>query len=384
MTSRLPARALLAAAALAIAALPVAAQYTEDDQTGDWAERDRQYLERLRRQQEQGDVPADVDAVRDAFLAEAERLVRDRDYDAATSAHYSVQTDDPRVDPEHAAALLELFRAHLEATWPGEPDLSAVRSPSRVFLLYSFYEFNELLGGEWRRSLLRPGGHYETTLDAITLHSDGSPPGDLADSLVHEAAHQLIESGLYPDNALPTWVSEGLATYYGHTLLDRDGVFRSGTIGGKALPLMRRGSFPAGQEARSRLRAARQALKGDDELEGPLVERILAADTPQRFYGPGVQVHYAGAWLLVHYLLHGDDGAHAAAFHAWIDAAAAGRPEPLPDSLGIDLATLDEGFRAHVRGLDAEVVTASEDSYRGSLSPSTTTSDAPGSSPSTR
>jgi hypothetical protein len=55
--------------------------------------------------------------------------------------------------------------------------------------------------------------------------------------------------------------------------------------------------------------------------------------------------------VLVHFLLHGDDGRHAGTFREYVRQDAEGRAEPseLLAALGMDAPTLDAALLRHVK-----------------------------------
>ena len=321
--------------ALALAAPPAIAQYEEDDRTSDYEDQDRRYYERYneekKKEQEAQQQAVDPAQAAAEFLERAERLVRDRNYRSHSSSTYHVQSDDPRVDPNAAVALLDEFRLYFDAFWKGHVELDDYDEVSRVFLFYSFHKFNQLLAGDFRFSELRPKGHYGWLFDVITLHSDsGDEPGSLADALVHEAAHQLVDRRLFTaGHAPPIWLSEGLASYFGYTYLNGSGEFERGEVGGKSVALLRGASAKPGREGERRLKALRKALKSAGDREFPPVLEVIAVNDPARFYGTDTMVSYGVSWLLVHYLLHGEQGRLAEPFARYLVRAAAGDGGPI-------------------------------------------------------
>jgi hypothetical protein len=346
-------RTLLLVALVAAALSPAAAQY-EDEQTEDWAEQDRLYQERYLKK----DQPAEPDPAQTheeaeaAFLARVEELIKDRNYRAASSDHYRVQTDDPRLDPDPAVELLEAFRVYFDAFWSGRTDLLPYDKQSRVCLFYSFYKFNQLLEGDFRFNPQRPKGHYGSLFDTITLHTDADGPGNLPDTLVHEAAHQLVDRRFEWAGGLPpVWVSEGIATYFGFTYRDDDG-FHPGKIGGKNISLLRDGKKSRGDGAAVRLREARNAMKDASSAEGSFVARLTGME-PSDFYGGNPTANYGAAWILVHYLFHGDEGAHADGFVRYLEQAPLGQADAgdLFTEIGQTPQELDANLARHVRKL---------------------------------
>ena len=145
--------------------------------------------------------------------------------------------------PKAATALLVSFRTFFEGFWGDRIALQPYDETSRVFLFFSFHKFNKLLAGDWRFSEVRPEGHYRAAVDVVTVHTDAGDRRDAADALVHEAAHQQIDQRIYSrGHAASRWIAEGLASYFEHTLQDRDGVFHAGKIGAATLPNQKPGA----------------------------------------------------------------------------------------------------------------------------------------------
>jgi len=281
-----------------------------------------------------------------------DQLIRDRNYRSAESPHYRVQTDDPRLVPEKATELLESFWSFFEGFWSAHTKLEPGDERSRVFLFYSFYKYNQLLGADFTFSSTRPKGHYIGVLDVINLHTDADMPGGLADTLIHEAAHQVVDQRIYGHGVPPPmWIAEGLASYFGFTYRDKNGDFSAGDVGGKGVTLLRGDKKSYGREGSDRLGRFRGMYKGSGFEEGDLVEFIVSARDPDSFYFQNPDLTYATSWLLVHYLLHGDDGSHADAFARYLEKDAAGRggPDVLYDTVGMSALELETAILAHVK-----------------------------------
>jgi hypothetical protein len=350
-----PAR-IVAAMALWVAANPTVAPAQElEDATRDHEEQDRRYLERRERAAESPTptTPPDRAAERAAFLARAEELIRDRHYRSASGRHYRVQTDDPRVDADAVVALLDALRGFFDAFWSNRVRLEPYEAESRVLLFYSFKKFDQLVGGERRFLAERPKGHYLPWLDVITIHTDPGGPSSLGETLVHEATHQLVEQRMFGGDAPDAlWLAEGLASYFGATLVDRDGVFHAGAIGGKGVGLLKTGERESGAVARALIAGLEQAAK--DAGKRPLAfTDVLDIVSPREFYEGDPGLNYGSSWLLVHLLLHGEGGAHEAAFTRWLTASAE-QPDAgqaLLRALGRSRTQLDAAALAHLRRL---------------------------------
>jgi len=350
---------LLVLGFLAVIRKTVAAQYDEDDEaTRDYEEQDRRYMERLKNVPKPEVESAPIQDPSAAFLELAEELVRDRNYSSAQTSRYFVQTDDPRLNAQATAELLEVFRDYFDAFWRDRYPLGPYDKTSRVFLMYSFYKYNQLLAGDFRFSALRPQGHYGSLYDAISLHSDADGgPGATPDALIHEATHQLIDQRIFAGEPPPVyWLTEGLASYFGYTYLDAKTGFREGTVGGKSVSIFSGAGGKAGQEARLILRESAKAFKDYGKThEAPLVVRLLAIDSPARFYGENQRLNYTTSWLLVHTLFHADEGRYSDGFLRYLarEAVGDGGPEALYQELSLDAPGLQAALERHAKTLKA-------------------------------
>jgi hypothetical protein len=298
-------------------------------------------------------VPAGDEAIRQEFLARADDLVRDRNYQVSVTDHYEVKTDDPRVDPQAVAELLESFRTFFDTFWKENWELKPYEDRSRIYLFYSYYKYNELLTGNKRFGSFRPSGHYRPFFDTVVTYSDSVAPEGLPELMVHEAAHQLMEQRLFgrPAPRSP-WLSEGMASYFGYTARDEKGRFQVGRVGGKRAALVRGASRGKGREASARLADFRQALKRRPSFS---ITSAIDVDDPSLFYGDGVEWRYTAAWLFVHFLMHGDGGAHREGFRSYLEQEALGQRgvDLLLEDLGLSAERLDTAYRDYVRHLKA-------------------------------
>jgi len=338
--------AALAALLWGLVFAPVRAQQEGDEDLEEHRRRDEQYLERHRAPE---DAPKGTDpaAAAERFLAAADKLIRDKNHRSIESERYRIQTDDPRLDLGAVSSLLEFFAEFFDGLWPGEPP--APSPPARVFLFYSYHKYNQLLESDFSREVVRPAGHYGSAFDSLVIHSDPGGPTGIGDTLVHEAAHQLVDRRLYAGGARPsTWITEGLASYFEHTYMDEAGTFGAGTVGPKRIALLRGARPPARTDARARLARLRDAL---DDPQTSLALDVASADEPAEFYGPGALERYDSSWVLVHYLLHADGGRYREGFLRYLAADAAGRGDvaSLERECGLDLRALDDALAAHIK-----------------------------------
>jgi hypothetical protein len=332
-------------------AAPVVRAQTDDEEQ---AARDRRYIERMRatREAARTDPRAarekDREEIVTAFLARADGLIRDKNYRSGSTDAYLVKTDDPRLDARGTATLLSEFRSAFDRFWEGRLELLPYDDRSRMYLFWSYYKYNQLFTGKERFDEFRTTGHYRGFLDTVVIHTDGTDADDLADVLVHEAAHQLVGRRITgPDVDGPPWLEEGLAEYFAYTRQARDGTFEPGEIGAKRIwPFLEGKAARPGAPAARRDAAVRRIRKDADWSVG-----VLLAAEPRTFYAGDVQANYGAAWLLVHYLFHGDGDRHAQRFAGWIAGLRDGATTSLPEALGVAPAELHEAFAVHAREL---------------------------------
>ncbi|HET9480515.1 MAG TPA: DUF1570 domain-containing protein, partial [Candidatus Polarisedimenticolia bacterium] len=280
----------------------------------------------------------------------ARKLIADENLDVATTAHFVIRTDDPRIDVKAAAELMEGFRDFFVGFWSGRAELAAYDGPGQVFLFYSRYKYKQLFDQKpaWNEEV--SPGHYRPVFDAIVAHTDTLVPEDLPDMLVHEATHQLVERMLYPEDFGPSgWVTEGLGQYFEHTLRDDSGAFQAGRTGGKNLRLFEGAPGGRSREAARKLSEHRARLKKDEALS--LASTLEAG--PASFYGPDERERYTVSWLLVHYLIHADAGAHLPGFVAFIKQDGRGEADAaaLAGHVGMTPEQLEAAFKSYVLDL---------------------------------
>ncbi len=324
-------------------ALPLAAQQEQDEDL----ERQRREDERYRQRYASPSPEAPPDTDR-AALERAYTLIRDTNHRALRTPTVALDTDDPRIDLRAVERLVSATNRLFEAVFGGRVDLAADPAPAQVFLFWSYADYNQLVGGAYSRSLLRPKGHYGTMFDAVALHTDSDQPGGLGDTLVHEVSHRLVDKRLYAGSGMPPpWLGEGLAEYFGRTRIDEHGAFEPGVVGGKAGSLFSEGPARAGaSDSKSSLRELARVLERGERAIG---SEVVRAD-PARYYGEATLGHYAASWMLVHWLLHAEDPARTAGFFEFLalDRRGSGGPDAFFRAVGIAESDLDAALATHI------------------------------------
>ena len=326
--------------------LPLAAQFVDEEAAErDHEREDQRYLER-QRQADKPHAALDPAQARKAFFERADALVRDKNFNAATSERFVVRTDDPRLRPREVIDLFEAFTDFFESYWADDWPLQPHGERTPIYMFFSFHDYNQLFDGAFARSAVRPKGHYTLGVDAIAAHSDADGSGDLPDTMVHELTHQLAarRMGLSHETS-PPWIVEGLASYFGYVWRDEEGTFHPAEVGGKSVSFHKGGSPRRAVEGVTALRNFKRAARLAQRRGEPIAEAVLAIEEPAEFYG-NPSVNYTLSWLLVHFFLHAQDGVHRPAFVAWMRG-----DEPSPFALlnatDFDLDRLDEALIEH-------------------------------------
>ncbi|MEE9229114.1 MAG: FAD-dependent oxidoreductase, partial [Acidobacteriota bacterium] len=284
----------------------------------------------------------------EAFRKRAEELIFDRNYDSRASAHYMIETDDPRFNVSEATMLLESFRGFFEGFWSGRVELQPYEEKFQIFLFYSRYKYKQLLDVA-PDSDVSSVGHYQPYFNLVAVHTDTAGLGNLPDVLVHEAAHQLIQMMLYGDRPQTSlWMAEGLAAYFGHMLRDDSGEFHPTRIGNKGTIVFREVPREGSGLGKPRLREYRRKLRGGDAKP---ISTVISLTDPAEFYGPDIAEHYRASWLLVHYLLHSDGGSRADGFASYLEHNIQAQADDgvFYRDIGMSREDLDSEFHEYVR-----------------------------------
>jgi hypothetical protein len=205
--------------------------------------------------------------------ARLKQLTRHQDWENAwrkETPHFAVITNTSEDHLNRYAQLIEDFYDIFTKRW----GVSIVkggkkRKPAiKIFRNQQQYHAN---GGPPRTA-----GVFDSRTVELMLYHDAADPRFTMDVLFHEATHLMIYL-LRPDFIFPIWVNEGLAEYYGASVLDEKGHLECGAL----------------QEGR--LAVLRYALSHDRYIQ---LERMVL--TSQINFGT---VHYAEAWCLVYFLI---------------------------------------------------------------------------------
>jgi hypothetical protein len=225
---------------------------------------------------------------------------------------------------EHLAALYQRQTAGFD----GDID-----QPLNVLLYSDYNDYRAALDAPLARSAgIYTGGELRAIADTRTFSRES-----IWHVIQHEGFHQVAHRVIArPGKQLPLWVNEGLAEYFGEALWTGTrllpGVIDAGRVYSK-VPV--RGG-----------RCGRIQRRYDEQSFRP-IEQLLTL-TPEAWReGQLSTIDYDQVYALVHYLIHGEQGAHREAFAAYINEVAKGRPN-LPTfkkHFGRDLDAMGEACR---------------------------------------
>jgi Flp pilus assembly protein TadD len=212
------------------------------------------------------------------------------------SPHFVIVSNAGDKDARKAAIQFEqiraVFREALPATQKNEGPVIT------IIAVKDDKSLGELLPEYWAKGHAHPAGMFESSMNqfyiAIELDAQGPNPYE---TIYHEYYHSLTMP-YYPD--LPTWLSEGLADFFGNSEIDG----KNALVGTAAPELLY-------------------------QLQtNPLIplETLFRVDRSSPYYNEDskVTMFYAESWALVHYLMIGDNQAHKPMLTAYLKALDAG------------------------------------------------------------
>lgn len=215
------------------------------------------------------------------------------------TAHFSIESTAGEADTAEVGRAAEVLHAAWRAFFTQElaerqSDAATREAPLRMRLYGSQAEFKaHNRSRQWAEAFyLRP------VSDAYVSRGRGNRHH----WMLHEAVHQLNAEVL--GRRHPRWVEEGLASYFGTSRM-QDGRLHLGDIDAGTYPAWWLPDFALGDSADEDARRRRMI---------PLQAMLTGRDVPA--LDTNVNLHYIQHWSLVHYLLHGDGGRHAAGFRA--------------------------------------------------------------------
>ncbi len=249
------------------------------------------------------------------------------DWIEVKSPHFVVMSDAGRSEAREVAGEFEQIRAMFERIWkwarvdPGKPIviLAAKDEGSLKALLPGFWEKK---GGVHPVGLFLRG----TERNYVLLRTDLRNPRADANPyqiLFHEYVHLILDLNF---RDLPPWFNEGMAEFYGNTVIRDDAVLQGMPIVGHIYTLRDRKQLPI-----------------------PTLFEV-SHDSPEYQEDNKATIFYAQSWALVHYLILGDKAAHSAQLNEFATRLRRGEDgaKVAQETFG-DLAALGKALDQYVR-----------------------------------
>lgn len=249
-----------------------------------------------------------------------------------------------------ARRVLNSLRDTYQNTFGDILDEGRIDRVAYLFLLPSMNAYRDFYPDARSTGSIQTAGHYEGGI--IAIHPDVADVGNHERTLVHEAVHHYnnILLGINGNLTL-TWLDEGLATYFGLSRIDSEGTVHPGEFPGNSVrirmdPQSRNRLLLNTGSPEGRIYLLQRDLHGGMKID---LEKFLSRHG-EDFYTGNILTNYSIAWMLVHYLMHADGGAHRGAFLTFIDEA---REAEVPASrlaelAGMSLGELQDKLRAWI------------------------------------
>ena len=201
------------------------------------------------------------------------------------------------------------------------------RSSSPVITILAVKDedsLRELLPEFWaQKGHTHPGGIFINRYNQFQVAVNISAHGDNAYEAVYHEYYHSVTMPYFP--GLPTWVSEGLADFYGNSIIS-DKTADLGMPNGDLIEELR---------------------------TTPLIplSTLLKVDHSSPYYNEQnkVSIFYAESWALTHYLMLGDNRAHNPAFGVYLNALSQGasQDEAAAKAFG-DLGKLQDDLKRYI------------------------------------
>ena len=263
---------------------------------------------------------ADAETLREKHLRWGEHFLLPDAQHTASTPHFVVTTDSPHAKTaQNVAQNLEATFALIERFLAPAKKPIEMKEAVAVYAFRSgasFDGFREQVGA----SPSMAGLFLESGVMAFSLDAAAVEP--LVATMIHEATHAYLAELCRPGRIqLPLWLEEGFATYVGNSELRRDELIL-GSRTGSATYHANGWSYGVRSNAKIGGKLVRSAQKKKSAIA---IGALMRAD-PDAFYGERASLYYSQAWILVHFLIHGQPGWDTQRFPALIQRVIEGQP----------------------------------------------------------
>ncbi len=238
------------------------------------------------------------------------------------TSHYSILTNLSLRDATARAVDLERYYREFYRVLGAAVELREVYTPLGVGVYGDNRTFPE---SQFGRAAYFDRGTAQVVVNAAAVEPRRA--------LVHEATHQLLHATTAGTRAgtgtIPGWLDEGLAEYFACSLLSDPGPAR----------------FELGAIAESHFKLQRETKKPHG------LSRVLQFESGDFISSSDMDLKYAEAYTLVHFLMHGGGGKYRPKFFAFLQSAYAGKASAgdFKKSFDVPLRDVEEAWLAHVK-----------------------------------
>jgi Tfp pilus assembly protein PilF len=239
------------------------------------------------------------------------------------SPNFTVLSNAGEKEARRVADQFEQFRGVFQATLPQiRLDLG---KPLVIFAVKNEDSLKILLPEYWeQKGHVHPAGFYspgeERHMVAVRTNLEGDIPYEV---VYHEYTHAIMDLNF---RGLPVWLGEGLAEFYGHSIIHEK-------------------EIEVGKIASYHL----QILKENRLIP---IDALLMADHKSPYYNEDnrASVFYAESWAIVHYLMMDPDARKRQLFSKFLNAwDASGDQVQAAQSAFGDLKSFSKGMEAYAR-----------------------------------
>jgi TonB family protein len=261
----------------------------------------------------------------------------------ARSSNFVVVTDHPSESAAQTVLQnLEAASWHVYEMLKGKIEPQAVQGPVRAYFFSSRPQYQALV--DKVKGLPESAGFYAPP-GLIAFHGEMPSNDDLIDVMIHEASHAFVDRHVIrPGVVPPRWLSEGLAEYYGSSRVKK-GKLVLGTYRRSSIYRVPWDVFLGRSWTQMNITEVKRRIRRGEALQ---LEELLGADRAT-FYSEKIHLFYTQSWMLVHFLIHGEEGWAEEEFPRFLLYVAEGfRPDlALRQTYGVGPEELEARYRRY-------------------------------------
>ncbi|MFK7789348.1 MAG: DUF1570 domain-containing protein [Phycisphaeraceae bacterium] len=209
------------------------------------------------------------------------------------SKHYRIFTNLSQRETVPYGRHMDALYAQYDRRFSGLSSKTIERMP--LYLFQTEQQYDRFLQ-EHDIDATHSGGMFFVThkLEGLATWVDARSKRKTFEVLQHEGFHQFAWHAI--GSSLPVWLNEGLAQYFEHAVIDRDGLMSLGMTSG------------------ARIERVKAAINQGDTLPITTLMRISPEQWSKvlRRHPDRANLLYAQSWSLVYFMIHSDDGKHQA------------------------------------------------------------------------